>query len=136
MAYISYIKLWESEFDKIVSSKDRIQDVNIYQLKLKVNDAYIKDEKITANFEPSVDPDVINKAYLDKKISKIEGHLLLVEKDYNEFKLLSDKKPIGEVLIKRVKTTIQKLYDKGLFDIYTNADEVLKDFLSTKGDLI
>ena len=35
-----------------------------------------------------------------------------------------------EVLIYRaVKTTIQILHDKGLFDNYNNAEEVLKDFL-------
>ena len=30
-----------------------------------------------------------------------------------------------------MKTTIQILYDKGLFDNFQNADEVLKDFLFT-----
>ena len=30
-----------------------------------------------------------------------------------------------------MKTTIQILYDKGLFDNYANADEVLEDFLLT-----
>ena len=28
-----------------------------------------------------------------------------------------------------MKTTFQILYDRGLFDNYANADEVLKDFL-------
>ena len=28
-----------------------------------------------------------------------------------------------------MKTTIQFLYDKGLFDAFPNADKVLKDFL-------
>ena len=37
-----------------------------------------------------------------------------------------------EILIQRaVKTTIQILYDKGLFDNFQNAQEVLKDFLFT-----
>ena len=40
MAYISYNKLCESEFDNIVSQRDRLQDMNIFQLKLKVNDSY------------------------------------------------------------------------------------------------
>ena len=39
MAYISYNRLWKSEFDNIVSKKDKVQDVKINQLKLKVNDA-------------------------------------------------------------------------------------------------
>ena len=37
-----------------------------------------------------------------------------------------------------VKTTIQILYDKSLFDSYGNADKVLEEFLFTtrrKGDL-
>ena len=66
MAYISYNKLWESEFDGIVSKRDKLQDSNINQLKLEVHDTYKKDEKITTNFEAIDDEDVINKAYLDK----------------------------------------------------------------------
>ena len=130
MAYISYNKLWESEFDGIVSSRDKLQDLNINQLKLEVHDTYKKDEKITTNFEPSNNEDVINKAYLDEKISKINGHLSFLEKDYNEFKLQYNKQNIEETLVQRaVKTTIQILYDKGLFDNFRNAEEVLKDFL-------
>ena len=53
MAYISYNKLLESEFDNIVSKKDKVQDLNIIQLKLEVNDGYRKDEKITTEFEPT-----------------------------------------------------------------------------------
>ena len=45
MAYISYNKLWESEFDGIVSKRDKLQDANISQLKLEVHDTYKKDEK-------------------------------------------------------------------------------------------
>ena len=40
MAYISYNKLWESEFDGIVSKSDKLQDANTNQLKLEVYDAY------------------------------------------------------------------------------------------------
>ena len=35
--------------------------MNINQLKLEVHDTYEKGEKITANFEPTDDSDVINK---------------------------------------------------------------------------
>ena len=70
MAYISYNKLWESEFDGIVSKRDRLQDLNINQLKLEVHDTYKKVEKITTNFQPVDDEDVINKAYLDSKLLK------------------------------------------------------------------
>ena len=70
---------------------------------------------------------------------KKDGHLSKLEKDYNEFKLQYNKQNVEEVLTQRaVKTTIQILYDKGLFDNYTNADKVLEDFLFTsrrRGDL-
>ena len=53
-----------------------------------------------------------------------------MEKDYNELKLHSDKQSIEEILVQRaVRTTIQKLYDNGLFEKYDIADEVLKGFL-------
>ena len=70
MAYISYNKLWESEIDGIVSKRDKLQDANFSQLKLEVYDTYKKDEKITTNFEPTDNSDVINKGYLDKKLKK------------------------------------------------------------------
>ena len=68
MAYISYNNLWESEFDGIVSKRDKLQYLNINQLKLEVHDTYKKDEKITTNFEAVDDKDVINKGYLDSKL--------------------------------------------------------------------
>ena len=132
MAYISYNKLWESEFDGIVSKRDKVQDVNISQLKLEVHDTYKKDEKITTNFEPTDNTDVINKGYLDDKLLRINGYLSNLEKDYNEFKLQYNKQNVEDILIQRaVKTTIQILYDKGLFANYANADKVLEDFLFT-----
>ena len=132
MVYISYNKLWESEFDGIVSRRDKLQDLNINNLKLEVHDTYKKDEKLTTNFEPVDDSDVINKAYLDSKLIKIDGHISKLEKDYNEFKNQYNKQSVEGVLIQRaVKTTIQILYDKGLFDNFQNAQEVLKDFLFT-----
>ena len=139
MAYISYNKLWESEFDGIVSKRDKLQDLNINNLKLEVLDTYKKDEKLTTNFEPVDDLDVINKGYLDSKLIKINGHISNLEKDYNEFKLQYNKQSVEEIIVQRaVKTTIKILYDKGLFDNYDNADKVLEDFLFTtrrRGDL-
>ena len=139
MAYKSYIKLWEREFDGIVSKRDKLQDANISQLKLEVHDTYKKDEKITTNFNAINDEDVINKGYLDEKLLKINGHLSKLEKDYNEFVLQYNKQNVEEILIQRaVKMTIQFLYDKGFFDNYANADKVLEDFLFTtrrRGDL-
>ena len=132
MAYISYNKLWESEFDGIVSKRDKLQDLNINNLKLEVNDSYKKDEKITTNFEPVDNNDVINKGFLDSNLIKINGHISKLEKDFNEFKLQYNKQNVEDILIQRaVKTTIQILYDKGLFDKFQNADKVLEDFLFT-----
>ena len=139
MAYISYNKLWESEFDGIVSKRNKLQDLNINQLKLEVHDTYRKDEKITTSFEPIDNSDVINKGYLDEELKKLHGHLAYIEKDYNEFKKQYNKQSVEETLIQRaVKTTIQILYDKALFDNYANADKLLEDFLFTtrrRGDL-
>ena len=139
MAYTSYNKLWESEFDGIVSKRDKLQDLNINNLKLEVHDTYKKDEKISTDFEPIDNSDVINKNYLDEKLLKINAHLSKLEKDFNEFKKQYNKQSVEEILIQRaVKTTIQILYDKGLFDNYANADKVLEDFLFTtrrRGDL-
>ena len=139
MAYISYNKLWESEFDGIVSKRVKLQDLNINNLKLEVHDTYKKDERISTDFEPVDDSDVINKSYLDEKLLKINGHLSKLEKDFNEFEKQYNKQSVEEVLIQRaVKTTIQILYDKGLFDNYQNADKVSEDFLFTtrrRGDL-
>ena len=126
MAYISYNKLWESEFDGIVSKRDKLQDMNINQLKLEVDGTYKKDEKITTIFEAVDNEDVLNKSYLDDKLSKIDGHLSKLEKDYNEFKLQYNKQNVEGILIQRaVKTTIEILYDKGLFDNFQDADKVL-----------
>ena len=125
--------MWESEFDGFVSKRDKLQDLNISKLKLEVYDNYKKDEKLTLSFEPVDGSDVINKDYLDEKLLKKDGHLSKLEKDFNEFKLQYNKQSVEEILIKRaVKTTIQILYDKGLFDNYANADKVLEEFLFTK----
>ena len=94
MAYISYNKLWESEFDGIVSKRDKLQDLNKNQLKLEVYDTYKKDQKIGTNFEAVDDEDVINKGYLDEKLLKINGHLSKLEKDYNEIKLQYNKQNV------------------------------------------
>ena len=130
MAHIIHKKLWEAEFDGIVSKRNKLQNLIINQLKLEVHDTYEKDEKITTNFEPVNNEDVINKSCLDEKLLKINGQLSLLEKDYNEFKLQYNKQSVEDILIQRaVKTTIQILYDKGLFDNYAKADKVLEDFL-------
>ena len=45
MAYISYNRVWEREFDYIVSKRDKLQHLNINQLKLEVHDTYEKMKK-------------------------------------------------------------------------------------------
>ena len=80
MAYISYNKLRESDFDNIVSKREKLQDLKINQLKLEVHDTNKKDEKMSINFEAVDDEDVINKGYLDEKLLKINGHLLKIRK--------------------------------------------------------
>ena len=107
-----------------------MQDINANQLKLKVNDNFKNDDKKATNFEPSDDEDLVNKGYLNTKVSKIVCHLSNRKKNNNEIKVLSNKQSQEEVLIEQaVKTTTQIVYDKELFDIYDNADEVLKDYL-------
>ena len=101
MAYKSYNKLWESEFDGIVSKRDKLQDLYVNQLKLKVHDTYKKDRKITTTFEAVDDRDVTNKAYLDVKSKKIDGHISYLERHYNEFKLQCNKQSVEEILIPR-----------------------------------
>ena len=66
MAYVSYDESWEREFDNIVSTKDKMQDVTFNQLKLKVTETYKKDEKTRTNFNSSNDEDAPNKAYADE----------------------------------------------------------------------
>ena len=85
MAYKSYNKLWESEFDNIVSKRDKLQDMIINQLKLQVHGSYKKGEKRKTNFEVSDGSDVINKTYIEDNLLKRDGHLSISEKDYNEF---------------------------------------------------
>ena len=132
MAYISHNKLWESDFDGIVSKRDKLQDSNINQLKIEIHYTYKKDEKITTSFDPTDNADVINRGYFDEELKKTNGHIAYIEKDYNEFKKHYIKQNVEFILIQRaVKTTIQILYDKGLFDNYASADKVSEDFLFT-----
>ena len=115
MAYISYNKLWESEFDGIVSKRDKLQDLNTNQLKLEVHDTYKKDETITTNFEPIDNSDVINKAYLDSKLLKTDGHFSKLEKDYNEFKLQYNKQSAEEILVQRA---VKELFKYFMIKVY------------------
>ena len=75
MAYISNNKMWESEFDNIVSKRDKLQEMKINQIKLELHDSFKKDEKITTEFEHVNFDDVINKAYLEEKLHKLDCHV-------------------------------------------------------------
>ena len=70
---MSYEKLCCSEFYNNVTAKDRVQDINLNQLQIKVNDAYGKDEKITTKNEAVNDEDVINEEYLNTKLDEEKG---------------------------------------------------------------
>ena len=97
MAFLSYDKLRENELDNIVSTRDKQQDMHINQLKLKLNETYKKDEKISTNFEAVNDEDVIKKGYLDEKVKKVDGNVSNLEKDYNDMKLQYNKRSIVEI---------------------------------------
>ena len=123
----------ENKFDNIVSRRDKLQDINIDQIKLEVHDTHKKDEKLTKKFKLVNHEDVINESYQDEKMKKIDGHIPYIENEYSEFKLQYNKQSVEEGLIQgAVKTTIPILYDNGLFDIYANSEEVLKDFFYHK----
>ena len=93
-------------------------------------DTYEREENTTSKFQPVKVEDVIKKAYLHKIKLKIERHISISEKEWNDNKVLRSKQSIEEVSIQRaVKTTTQIFFDKGLFDFSAKADEVLKNFL-------
>ena len=81
MAYLSFDKLWRSEFYNNISSKVRFQDINLNQLKLKVKDSYKKAEKLTMKFESSDKKHAESKGYLDTELLKKEGHISYIDKD-------------------------------------------------------
>ena len=70
MAYLSYDKLWRTEFYNNISANGRVQDLNLKQVKLKVNDTFKKDEKITTKFKPSNPENVMNKGFLKTNLSR------------------------------------------------------------------
>ena len=77
MALISYDKLEKNEFSIFVSANNRVLEINYYQIKLKMND---KHETLTTKFETPDFEDIINKVYLDTKLSKREGYISYIGK--------------------------------------------------------
>ena len=55
-------------FITLFLKKNKVQDLNINQLKLQVHDSYKKDEKLTTISKAVNDEGIINNAYLDEKI--------------------------------------------------------------------
>ena len=75
--------------------------MKINQSKLEVHDTYKIDGKITTNFKAVDDEDVINKAYIDEKLKKIDGHISYLGKHYNEFKLQYNRQSREDNLFQR-----------------------------------
>ena len=124
---MAYNKLWESEFDNIVSKRDILQDIIINQLKLEVHDTFKEDEKKTTNCEAVNGEDKVNKKYLDEKFKKINVHISYIENDYKEFKLEYHKQSVEEILVQRaVKITIQIFYDT-LFVCLISFEKLMRD---------
>ena len=69
MAYICFNRLWEIEFDNIVSKNDKFQDMNLNQIKLEVM-IPLKKRKKAKNFKPSNPDDVIKEVYLVEKMTQ------------------------------------------------------------------
>ena len=102
-----------------VSARVRVQVINLIRKRPIVNDTYKKDEKIPTKIEAVIDEDVTDKTHLDTKLTNKECHVSFLEQEYNEFILCSAEHTEADVLYERaVKTTIEILYDKGLFDKY------------------
>ena len=91
MAFISHVELRRNQFYTNVSAKNRLQDIILNQIKLKVVGTYKKDEQTATTVENPHIEDVVNKAHLDTEIAKIDGHISYRKEEYNEFKLLSSE---------------------------------------------
>ena len=109
--------MWESDFDNNVSKKDKVQELNINQLNLKVHDTFKKDEKRATKFEAVDGVDAINKSYLEEKQKK-ETVISLISKtnttnlNYKTTNNLKKKFLFNDQ--RAVETTIYVLYDKGV----------------------
>ena len=75
--------------------------------------------KLSMNFEGSYDEDVLNKTYLDTKLTEVKVLIRYIEKIRND---PMDHERYTEVFLihKGVKTTIQKLNDNQKFFSFEN----------------
>ena len=77
--------VFRKEFYNNVSAKEKVQDQNLNQIKLKLNDSYENDEIISSSSDTSNDGDAISKTYLDTNLTKTECQVTSIEEDYNDF---------------------------------------------------
>ena len=114
-----------------MSSKDRVQDINLNQLELKVNYSNNEDEKLKTEFGFVNVEDVINKGCLDTKLAEVKGYILYIEKNCNQYR--NHERSNEEFSYERaVKITIQILFPKKIPDKCDNLDEVPKSYPITE----
>ena len=59
-----------------------MQDINLSQIKLKLNDTYKKKgEKKTTKIESFNDEDFVNKVCLHTNLAEVVGHITFIERD-------------------------------------------------------
>ena len=61
--------------------KDRIQDIILNQLIVKVKKVYMEDEKKTTNFEPSDDEVSVIRVFMDSNLSEGKSLVSFMKKD-------------------------------------------------------
>ena len=80
----------------------------------------LKKKKNKTIFTAVIEEDFINKDCLDENLSQIDGHLSFLGKSFNQYKILTNKQSIEEILIQRaVRPAIQILYDKDCLIIFS-----------------
>ena len=107
MVNLNYAQLCSGEFDKIVCAKDRVEDISLKRLEIKVNDAQQKYEK-KLKFEPFIEENVVSKAYLDSKVSKVEAHISFEEKNRRSLTCMAEKHSEEESLLEKAVKAINK----------------------------
>ena len=103
----TYDKLFSSKYHNTVSTKDRLQDENLYQLNFKLNENYQILEKIHTNFRRCIEEDVVKTVYLDSKIFNVKGQRAFREKDKEDFKLVKSSLVCKKSIKIAVKANLQ-----------------------------
>ena len=68
-----------------MSAKDSLRKLNLKQKKTRETIPMGKELTTDSNFEPSNDDDNVIKVYLDAKITKEQGHISVLHKNYIDF---------------------------------------------------